>query len=104
MFPATRREARAALRRFVASRLHAFGQHEDAMLAGDPVLSHSLLSSSLNLGLLDPAECVEAAEAAWREGRARISSVEGYVRQVAGWREYVWQLYWYFGEEYRRGN
>jgi deoxyribodipyrimidine photolyase-related protein len=104
LFPATRREARAALRRFVEHRLAGFGPHEDAMLAGDLVMSHSLLSSSLNLGLLDPAECVERAEAAWRAGRAPVNSVEGFVRQVAGWREYVWQLYWYFGEDYRHRN
>ncbi|MFF4660883.1 cryptochrome/photolyase family protein [Streptomyces sp. NPDC001381] len=103
-FPATRREALAALRRFVEHRLAAFGPYEDAMLAGDPVMSHSLLSSSLNLGLLDPAECVERAEAAWRSGGAPVNSVEGFVRQIAGWREYVWQLYWYFGEEYRHRN
>ncbi|MBN0046761.1 cryptochrome/photolyase family protein [Streptomyces actuosus] len=103
-FPATRREALAALRRFVEHRLAGFGPHEDAMLAKDPVMSHSLLSSSLNLGLLDPAECVERAEHAWRSGRAPINSVEGFVRQVAGWREYVWQVYWYFGGAYREGN
>ncbi|MET8468990.1 cryptochrome/photolyase family protein [Streptomyces sp. NPDC006422] len=104
LFPATRREALAALRRFAAHRLAAFGPYEDAMLAADPVMSHSLLSSSLNLGLLDPAECVERAEDAWRAGRAPLSSVEGFVRQVAGWREYVWQLYWYLGEDYRHRN
>ncbi|MGW7352187.1 cryptochrome/photolyase family protein [Streptomyces sp. NPDC054784] len=104
LFPATRREARAALRRFVHDRLPAFGPHEDAMLAGDPVLAHSLLSAALNLGLLDPAECVEAAEAAWRAGDAPLASTEGFVRQVAGWREYVWHLYWHFGEDYRHRN
>ncbi|MEU2391388.1 cryptochrome/photolyase family protein [Streptomyces sp. NPDC007369] len=103
-FPASRREALAALRRFVEYRLAGFGPHEDAMLAQDPVMSHSLLSSSLNLGLLHPAECVERAEDAWRAGRAPVNSVEGFVRQVAGWREYVWQLYWYFGEDYRHRN
>jgi deoxyribodipyrimidine photolyase-related protein len=104
LFPATRSEALAALRRFVGHRLPEFGPYEDAMLAADPVMSHSLLSSSLNLGLLDPAECVERAESAWRDGRAPLNSVEGFVRQIAGWREYVWQVYWYFGEEYRRSN
>ncbi|MET9886111.1 cryptochrome/photolyase family protein [Streptomyces sp. NPDC006430] len=103
-FPASRREALAALRRFVEHRLAGFGPYEDAMLAQDPVMSHSLLSSSLNLGLLDPAECVERAEDSWRAGRAPVNSVEGFVRQVAGWREYVWQLYWYFGEDYRHHN
>ncbi|MFB7999917.1 cryptochrome/photolyase family protein [Streptomyces sp. NPDC056002] len=104
LFPVTRIEARAALDRFVERRLGTFGPYEDAMLAADPVMSHSLLSSSLNLGLLDPAEVVERAEAEWRAGRAPLNSVEGFVRQIAGWREYVWQLYWYFGEEYRRSN
>ncbi|MFM9589161.1 cryptochrome/photolyase family protein [Streptomyces scabiei] len=104
LFPASRREALASLRRFVEHRLAGFGPYEDAMLARDPVMSHSLLSSSLNLGLLDPAECVERAEDAWRAGRAPLNSVEGFVRQVAGWREYVWQLYWYFGEDYRHRN
>ncbi|MFC8127116.1 cryptochrome/photolyase family protein [Streptomyces sp. NPDC057302] len=104
LFPASRREARAALARFVEHRLAGFGPHEDAMLAADPVMSHSLLSSSLNLGLLDPWECVEQAEDAWRAGRAPLSSVEGFIRQIAGWREYVWQLYWYFGEDYRDRN
>ncbi|MGW5303059.1 cryptochrome/photolyase family protein [Streptomyces griseoluteus] len=103
-FPATRREALAALRRFTGHRLAGFGPHEDAMLAADPVMSHSLLSSSLNLGLLDPAEVVTAAEDTWRAGDAPISSTEGFIRQVAGWREYVWQLYWYFGEDYRNRN
>ncbi|MEV7320876.1 cryptochrome/photolyase family protein [Streptomyces sp. NPDC093970] len=104
LFPATRREALAALNRFVERRLAGFGPYEDAVLTADPVLSHSLLSSSLNLGLLDPLECVARAESAWRAGTAPVNSVEGFVRQVAGWREYVWQLYWYFGEDYRRRN
>lgn len=103
-FPATRREALAALRHFVRHRLPDFGCYEDAMLAADPALSHSLLSAPLNLGLLDPAECVERAERAWRAGDAPLNSVEGFVRQIAGWREYVWQLYWHFGEDYRQRN
>ncbi|UCM91477.1 cryptochrome/photolyase family protein [Streptomyces marincola] len=104
LFPATRREALAALRRFTERRLAGFGPHEDAMLADDPVMSHSLLSSSLNLGLLDPAECVAAAQDAWRSGSVPLPSAEGYIRQVAGWREYMWHLYWYFGPDYRREN
>jgi deoxyribodipyrimidine photolyase-related protein len=101
---ATRDEALAALGTFVAARLPAFGAHEDAMLAGDPVLSHSLLSPALNLGLLHPLEVVEAAERVYREGNAPLNSVEGFVRQVLGWREYMWGLYWYLGPAYRRRN
>ncbi len=103
-FPAGRAEARRALRAFVTRRLPTFGRWEDAMLAGDWTMSHSMLSASLNLGLLDPAECVEAAEAAYRAGEAPLNSVEGYVRQVAGWREYMWNLYWYLGPGYRDSN
>lgn len=103
-FPATRREALAGLRRFVEHRLATFGAYEDAMLAGDTTMSHSLLSSSLNLGLLDPAECVERAEARWRSGDVPLNSAEGFVRQIAGWREFVWHVYWYFGTRYRESN
>ncbi|WP_328917511.1 MULTISPECIES: cryptochrome/photolyase family protein [unclassified Streptomyces] len=103
-FPVTRREALAALRHFLSHRLADFGRYEDAMLAADPVMSHSRVSAPLNLGLLDPAECVERAEKVWRAGAAPLNSVEGFVRQIAGWREYVWQLYWHFGEDYRGRN
>ncbi|NJQ07975.1 cryptochrome/photolyase family protein [Streptomyces lonarensis] len=104
LFPATRKEARAALRRFLDHRLAGFGAHEDAILAEDPWMSHSMLSVPLNLGLLDPVECVEGAEKRYRNGSAPLPSVEGYIRQVAGWREYVWHLYWHFGDDYRRSN
>ena len=101
---ATRDEALAALDAFVSTRLAAFGPHEDAMLDRDPVMAHSLLSAPLNLGLLHPLEVVRAAEDAHRRGDAPIASVEGFIRQVLGWREYVWGLYWWFGEDYRARN
>ncbi|WP_433301863.1 cryptochrome/photolyase family protein [Actinoplanes sp. CA-030573] len=104
LFPVTREEALTRLRHFVAHRLPAFGPHEDAMLAGDPFLAHSMLSASMNLGLLDPVEVIEAAEAAYRAGDAPLPSVEGFVRQVMGWRDYIWHLYWYFEPSYRRDN
>src|SRR5919107_446950 len=68
------------------------------MLAGDPWLAHSVLSAAYNLGLLDPAEAVARVEAAWRDGSVPLPSAEGYVRQVMGWREYMWHLYWHFGD------
>ena len=89
---------------FVAHRLPAFGAHEDAILEGDPWMAHSLLSAPLNLGLLDPLEVVQRAEAAYRSGEAPLASVEGFVRQVMGWRDYVWHLYWHLGEDYRDRN
>ena len=82
----------------------AFGPHEDAVLAGDPWMAHSLLSAPLNLGLLDPLEVVEKAEDAYRRGDAPLQSVEGFVRQVMGWRDYVWHIYWHEPPEYRHDN
>jgi deoxyribodipyrimidine photolyase-related protein len=93
IFPATRVEARRALRSFCESRLADFGSYQDAMLGGERFLWHALISSSLNLGLLEPLECARAAEDALRAGRAPINSVEGFIRQVIGWREYVWGVY-----------
>ena len=103
-FAATRDEALAALDTFIATRLPLFGPHEDAILGADPAMAHSLLSPAMNLGLLHPLEIVRAAEAAYRSGAAPVASVEGFVRQVLGWREYVWGLYWWFGEDYRARN
>ncbi|MET0425642.1 MAG: cryptochrome/photolyase family protein [Actinoplanes sp.] len=104
LFPATRREALDRLRHFITHRLPEFGPHEDAMLAGDPWMAHSLLSSSINLGLLDPLEVVERAEKAYRAGAAPLAGVEGFVRQIVGWRDFVWHLYWYFEPGYRAAN
>lgn len=99
-FAASRTEARAVLDDFVSNRLADFGPYEDAMMSGDPYLAHSLLSAPLNLGLLAPGEIVEAAVGAYHAGVAPLPSVEGFVRQVVGWREYVWHLYWHLGDEY----
>ncbi|GAC1444733.1 MAG: cryptochrome/photolyase family protein [Mycobacteriales bacterium] len=101
---ATRGEAAAALVHFVEHRLPAFGPHEDAMLSADPWMAHSALSPAMNLGLLHPLECVRAAEHAYREGRAPLPSVEGYLRQVIGWREYIWSVYWHVPAGYRQRN
>jgi deoxyribodipyrimidine photolyase-related protein len=74
------------------------------MLADEWKLAHSVLSSSMNLGLLHPSEVVEAAEAAYRAGGVPINSVEGFVRQVIGWREYIWGVYWLWMPGYRNHN
>ncbi len=103
-FAVTRAEATTALEHFVRHRLPTFGPYEDAALSEDRWLAHSLLSAPLNLGLLDPLEVVRAAEDAYLEGHAPIASVEGFVRQVIGWRDYIWNLYWYLGEDYRTRN
>lgn len=103
-FAATGAEAERALRDFVESRLGDFGPFEDAMLDGDWTMAHSLLSPALNLGLLDPRDVVETVAAEYHAGRAPLASVEGFVRQIAGWRDYVWHLYWYLGEDYRTSH
>jgi deoxyribodipyrimidine photolyase-related protein len=103
-WPVTRAHALIRLREFVDHGLALFGPHEDAMLAAEWKLAHSVLSSSINIGLLHPAEVVEAAEAAYRRGAAPLSSVEGFIRQVIGWREYVWGVYWLWMPDYRASN
>ncbi|WP_300007836.1 cryptochrome/photolyase family protein [Pseudonocardia sp.] len=104
LFAVTAAEAHDALAHFVEHRLPHFGPTEDAMLGGDWAMAHSLLSVPLNLGVLHPLDAVRAAEDAYRSGDAPIASVEGFVRQVLGWREYIWQLYWRFGPAYRERN
>jgi deoxyribodipyrimidine photolyase-related protein len=103
-FAVTTTEARAALEVFLRDRLPHFGPHEDAMLADDRFMAHSMLSAPMNLGLLDPLDCAYAAEDAYRRGDAPLGSVEGYIRQLIGWRDYIWHVYWHFGPEYRRRN
>ena len=92
-WPVTRREACQALDDFVTHRLPEFGDYQDAMLDSEWALCHSLLSTSLNLGLLHPREVVERAVAAYREGEAPLHCVEGFVRQVLGWREFLRHVY-----------
>ena len=93
-WPVTRPQALLALRAFVEQRLPLFGLYEDAMWSGEAWLYHSHLSCALNLKLLNPREVVQAAEEAYRAGHAPLAAVEGFVRQILGWREYVRGIYW----------
>jgi deoxyribodipyrimidine photolyase-related protein len=90
----TRADALEALESFVAEALPRFGDYQDAMKTGEPFLFHSLISPYLNCGLLEPLEVCRAAEAAWREAMAPLNAVEGFIRQIIGWREYVRGIYW----------
>ncbi len=90
----TRRAALARLRHFVDNELVRFGPYEDAMASGSWNLAHSALSPYLNLALLLPGEVCDAVEEKYRAGDIPLNSAEGFVRQVIGWREYVWGLYW----------
>jgi len=88
-WPVTPEEAKATLRDFIEHRLSRFGQFQDAMWTDQPWLFHSRISAAMNLKLLDPRDAVAAAEQAFREGRVPLSSAEGFIRQILGWREYV---------------
>lgn len=103
-WPVTRAEAQRALSHFIAEALPSFGDYQDAMRAGAPFLFHSLISTSLNIGLLTPREVCMAAEEAWREGHVPINAVEGFIRQILGWREYVRGIYWLKMPEYAETN
>lgn len=103
-WPVTRAQALLALQAFIAQRLPLFGKYEDAMWAGEAWLYHSHLSSSLNLKLLNPREVVRAAEDAYRAGHAPLAAVEGFIRQILGWREYVRGIYWTHMPEYLARN
>ena len=102
IFAATRTEALHALEDFVRHRLPLFGPYEDASLVQDWSMAHSLLSAPLNLGLLEPMEVIDRVVTAYHAGEAPLASVEGFVRQVMGWRDFVWHCYWHFGEHYVR--
>ncbi|MEM9201521.1 MAG: cryptochrome/photolyase family protein [Actinomycetota bacterium] len=103
-WPVTRHQAQQRLDDFIRHALPVFGAHEDAMLRSEWKLAHSALSSSMNLGLLHPSEVAYAAERAYRERDLPLNSVEGFVRQIIGWREYVWGVYWLWGPEYLECN
>ena len=100
----TRAEALVALDHFILQSLPRFGEEQDAMLRDDPTLSHALISPYLNIGLLSPMEVCRRAEAEYREGRAPIAAVEGFIRQIIGWREYVRGIWAVQGPDYAGRN
>ncbi len=103
-WPVTAAQARAALDDFIAIRLDRYGDYQDAMAEGEATLFHALISTSMNAGLLLPAECCHAAEDAWAAGQAPLNAVEGFIRQILGWREYVRGLYWLKMPHYAQTN
>lgn len=103
-WPVSRREARRCLQDFIDHRLARFGEYQDAMWTEEPWLYHSRLSAAMNLKLLDPREVIEAACAAYHAESLPLASVEGFVRQILGWREYVRGIYWLTMPDYLERN
>ena len=100
----TREDALMALQHFIEHRLPGFGDYQDAMKEGEDFLFHSLVSPYLNIGLLYPREVCEAALEAYKNGHAAINAVEGFVRQILGWREFIRGIYWMYMPEYSESN
>jgi deoxyribodipyrimidine photolyase-related protein len=90
----TREDAQLALTVFIRERLARFGEFQDAMWSNEPYLYHSLISAALNVKLLNPREVIAAAIDALQKNQASIESVEGFVRQILGWREFIRGVYW----------
>lgn len=103
-YPVTRAGAVVYLDWFVAEALAGFGDWQDAMKQGEPLLFHSHLSTLINCGLLDPRECCEKAEKAYRDGEAPLNAVEGFIRQIIGWREFIRGVYWLKMPDYASAN
>lgn len=103
-WPVTRADAKRALDAFVAERLGLYGDYQDALVTGEPFLWHACISPALNLGLLHPQELLDAALRAWEQQSAPINAVEGFIRQVLGWREFMRGVYWLRMPDLRAAN
>ena len=103
-WPVTRAQALQALEDFIATRLPGFGKYQDAMWTGEPYLYHARISAAVNLKLLDPREVIAAAVKAFEKKQAPLPAVEGFVRQLLGWREYVRGIYWLYMPQYAQRN
>lgn len=103
-WPVTRAQALQLLDFFIEKNLPLFGEYQDAMWMNEPWLYHSRLSAALNLKLLSPREVIDAAERVYQNGAVPLNAVEGFIRQILGWREYVRGLYWSLMPEWQTMN
>ena len=103
-WPVTSAKAQLALDDFIQYRLPKFGAYQDAMWTNEPFLYHSGLAAALNLKILEPQQVIEKAIEAYTKKRAPLASVEGFVRQILGWREFVRGVYWRYMPEYKEHN
>ncbi len=93
-FATTPDEAAVIVDDFLVNLLPGFGDYQDAMVRGEPWMWHAIISAAMNMGLIDPLAVCRRAEAEYRAGRAPLNAVEGFIRQILGWREYVRGVYW----------
>jgi deoxyribodipyrimidine photolyase-related protein len=100
----TRADAEKAARAFIRDFLPNFGETQDAMLKDEPFLNHALLSFYINIGLLDALAVCRAAERAYLQRQAPLNAVEGFIRQIIGWREYIRGIYWLKMPGYQNSN
>ncbi|MGG6294797.1 cryptochrome/photolyase family protein [Leptolyngbya sp. AN02str] len=100
----TRSHALQVLDTFIQTRLPTFGPYQDAMVTHEDTMWHALLSPYLNLGLLQPMEVIAAAEQAYYDHNLSLNSIEGFIRQVLGWREFMHGLYHHVDEDYPQRN
>jgi deoxyribodipyrimidine photolyase-related protein len=103
-FAVTRDQALEVLEVFIRDRLSQFGDFQDAMVQNEPWMFHSHISFYLNCGLLDPLECIQASEEAYHSGAAPLNAVEGFIRQILGWREFIRGIYWLKMPDYKTQN
>lgn len=103
-FGVTHQDAEQAFQHFLDTQLAQFGTYQDAMRQDDDWLFHSVISIYLNIGLLDPLSLCQRAEVEYHAGRAPLNAVEGFIRQIIGWREYVRGIYWMCMPDYAELN
>lgn len=103
-YPVTATDGQAYLDWFIEKALPKFGTYQDAMKEGDALLFHSHLSGLINCGLLSPLACCDAAQKAYHSGHAPLNAVEGFIRQIIGWREFMRGIYWLKMPEYAAEN
>ena len=100
----TRHQAMQVLDSFIEERLADFGSYQDAMVQNEPFMFHAHIGAYLNIGLLTPLEVIEKVEFAYHHHHAPLNAVEGFIRQILGWREYIRGIYWHFMPDYAAQN
>ena len=103
-WPVTASQAEETLKDFLDNRLNQFGDYQDAMWTNQPWLYHSRLAAAMNLHLIHPLKVITQAEDYFKSGKAPLASVEGFIRQILGWREYVRGIYWLYMPQYLERN